>query len=275
MKTKNLKYILAVLLVMMAITSCKKDFLDENPRTDLISPTDFKSLRALLDNDIVMNLTPLLGELSSDNYYTTFQYWQTLTQKHERLSYIWAKDIYNGQLNVDDWSLSYSQVLHANIVLTGLQGIPATGTNRDEWNMLKGSALFYRANAYYNLAQIFAPAYESSTAATDLGLPLRTDPDISISVPRSSVQQTYDSILANLDEAEQLIVSSVQYLSKNRPSQPAVLALKARVYLSMRNYEQAGEYADRALQLYDSLINYNDLNPGYMEIGRASCRERV
>jgi hypothetical protein len=74
------------------------------------------------------------------------------------------------------------------------------------------------------------------------------------------VQQTYDSIITYLDEAEMLITANVQYNNKNRPSKPAVLALKARVYLSMRDYAKAGEFADKSLQLYDSLIDYNTVD---------------
>lgn len=255
------KHISVIILFAVMFTYCNKDFLDESPRTDLIPPTELKVLKALLDNDLVMNYTPNMGELSSDNYYLTTAYWLALTQKHERFCYIWEKNIYDGQQNVDDWTRSYKQVLNANVVLDGLKGIAVVSSNRDEWNAIKGSALFFRANAYYNLAQIFAPPYDSNTADTDLGLPLRSNPDINETVSRSSVKLTYDSILADLNEAENLVYSTVQYNNKNRPSKPGVLALTARVYLSMRDYVKAGEYADRALHLYDSLIDYNGLDP--------------
>lgn len=261
MKTVNKKYILTITVAVVLFISCNKDFLDENPRTDLIPPTELKALKALLDDDLVMNRAPNMGELSSDNYYLTPAYWQVLTLKHEKYCYTWEKDIYDGQQNVDDWSRSYKQVLNSNVVLEGLKSITVVSSNRDEWNGIKGSALFFRANAYYNLAQIFAPPYDSNTAETDLGLPLRSSPDINETVQRSNVKQTYDSIIADLDEAENLVYPTVQYYNKNRPSKPAVFALKARLYLSMRNYEKAGEYADRALDLYDSLIDYNSIDP--------------
>src|SRR5688572_14499395 len=211
MKTVNNKYIVAATLVAVWFTSCKKDFLDENPRTDLIPPTDLKTLRALLDDDRAMNWTPTLGELSADNYYVTWTYWQTLTFNHEKFSYTWEKDVYQGQQNVDDWSRSYKQVLNANVALAGLKEIPVLSANRNEWNEVKGNALFFRANAYYNLAQIFAPPFDVNTADTDPGLPLRTNPDINDIVPRSSVKQTYDSIIAGLNMAEDLVNSNVQY----------------------------------------------------------------
>lgn len=258
---RTTQYIVILVLIALTILSCKKDFLDENPRTDLIIPSTLQTCQAILDDDFVMNSTPNLGELSSDNYYITDQHWAALLQQHERYSYTWEKDIYRSQQNVEDWSRCYKQVLNANVVLEGLERITQTTANRTEWNYLKGSAQFFRANAYYNLAQVFAPVYETSNAGSALGLPIRTKVDINDHVSRSTVQQTYDSILAYLDDAENLITGNVQYSNKNRPSKPAVLALKARVYLSMRNYPKAGEFADKALQLYDSLIDYNTVDP--------------
>jgi starch-binding outer membrane protein, SusD/RagB family len=249
-----------ICVVAMMVTSCKKDFLDKNPRTDLIIPNTTQGLWALLDNDHFMNRTPSMGELSSDNFYLTFPYWQILPQNHERYGYIWAKDIYLGQQNVDDWSRSYTQVLHANTVLEGLNQVSAA-TSIAEKKEIRGAALFFRAYAYYNLAQLFAKPYDSASAITDPGLPVRTNPDISIHVPRHSVKDTYDSILTYLDSAENLVALNIIYNNKNRVSKPAVLALKARVYLSMRDYAKAGEFADRALELHDSLINYEDLDP--------------
>jgi len=258
---KAIKIFLVSTVATVMFASCKKDFLDENPRTDLIIPSTLPTLQALLDDDLIMNLTPTLGELSADNYYLTYQYWLALPRPHERNSYIWEKDIYKTQQNVDDWSRSYTQILNANVVLEGLEDVAPTSANLSDWNAIKGSALFFRANAYYNLAQLFAPPYDSSTAGTDLGLPVRTDPDINAHVGRSSVKETYDAIIQYLNEAETLVYSGVQYSNKNRPSKPAVLALKARVYLSMRAYALAGQSANEALNLYDSLINYNDLDP--------------
>lgn len=250
-----------VIISAVAFASCKKDFLERNPSTELIIPDNVTALRALLDNDLVMNRTPIMGEVSTTDYYLTFPYWQTLPQNHERNAYIWAKEIYAGEQNVDDWSRAYTQVLHANTVLEGLKLVDPKASTTVEKNAIRGAALFFRAYAYYNLAQIFAPPYDSTTAASDLGLPIRTDPDINTKVPRHTVKQTYDSILLYLDQAESLVEPAIQYYYRNRVSKPAVLALKARVYLSMRAYAQAGEYADKALQLHDSLINYNDLDP--------------
>jgi tetratricopeptide (TPR) repeat protein len=257
---KNVVAIPVISMVLSAASSCSKDFLKENPRTDLVVPSTYKEMRALLDDDFSMNLTPAMGEISADNYYLSATYWQTLLQNHERNCYIWKPDIYEGQPNVNDWSLSYTQVLHANVVLEALAALEEKGSLDAEGKNLKGMALFFRAHAFYNIAQQFAPPYNSQTAQSELGIPLRTSSDISKKFPRASVEATYNQILNDLSAAEDLVSPNVEYSYKNRPSKPATYGLKARVYLSMHNYPKALEYSDLALQLYDSLLNFNDLD---------------
>jgi len=257
---KNVVTILGVSLLLMTVTGCSRDFLNENPRTDLVTPSTYKDMRALLDNDVFMNVTPVMGELSADNYYLTDNYWQTLQLNHERNCYIWKPDIYEGQPNVNDWSLSYTQVLHANVVLEALDAMEKKGSLDAEGKNLKGMALFFRAHAFYNLAQLFAPVYNNQTAQSDLGIPLRTNSSISNKFPRATVEASYNQILNDLTEAGNLLSPNVEYNSKNRPSKPAAYGLMARVYLSMQNYPKALEYSDLTLQLYDSLLDFNSLD---------------
>ncbi len=131
----------------------------------------WKISRPLLDNDIVMQETPELGELSSVNYYLLSGYWQGLAPK-EQDAYVWAKDIYGGQGQVEDWDDPYQQVFYVNTVLEGLQKIPVDSSNVLQWKILQGSAYFIRAYAFYNLAQVFAPVYDPMTLS-DPAIPLR------------------------------------------------------------------------------------------------------
>ena len=237
----------------------KKAFLDEKPSSDLFIPGTLQDLQALLDNDGIMSETPVLGELSSDNFYVTYLFWQTLSPK-ERNAYIWAPDIYAGIGAVGDWNFPYQQVFYANVVLDGINKVAITSSNAQTWNSIKGSALFIRAYAFYNLAQIFAPVYDKNTADDDLGIPLRLNPNVDEASHRSTVNETYTQILSDLLQAKDLLQDSVPVANLNRPSKPAALALLARVYLSMRVYDKAGAYADSCLLLHGNLIDYNSLS---------------
>src|SRR5258708_11038653 len=252
--------ILPLLTGMGMLFSCSKSsFLDKKRNTDFIVPTTLPDFQSLLDNDAVMGRTTALGELSADNLYLGDTFWQGLDAK-EHNAYIWAPgDIYNGQGQQDDWNLPYKQVFYANVVLDGLTRVAVDSTNAQDWKALKGSALFMRAYAFYNLAQVFAPVYDSQSAATDLGIPLRLSPDVNTVSVRASLQKTYQQILDDLKGADNLLPSTLPFANRNRPSQPAAFSMQARVYLSMRAYDSAGAYADSCLQLYSTLIDYNTL----------------
>ena len=255
----NKQISLLLFLLLVAVGGCRKAFLSKLPSTDLVTPSTLSEFQALLDNDGVMSGTPVLGELSADNFYLPYAFWQTLDTREEN-AYIWAKDIYQGQGAVDDWNIPYKQVFYANVILEGLSGITVDNTNRQQWENEQGSALFLRAYAFYNLAQLFAPVYDSLTAGADPGIPLRLHSDITTPSTRASVKETYSRILDDLQQASVLLPAAVPVANRNRPSRPAALAMLARVYLSMRAYPQARLYADSCLQLYSTLIDYNTVS---------------
>jgi len=238
----------------------KKDFLEAKPSSDLFIPTTLDDFQALMDKDLVINDMPELGELSSDNYYLLYSTWQGLNSTKERNAYTWASDTYQGQGGVDDWNVPYQQVFYANTVLAGIDDAPVTAATQPRLNAIKGAAYFVRAYAFYNLAQLFAPVYDSATAAGDLGIPLRITPGIDAPSVRASVKDTYNQVLTDLAQAYMLLPAAIPFNNRNRPSQPAAMALRARVYLSMRAYAQAGACADSSLRLYNTLINYNTIS---------------
>jgi starch-binding outer membrane protein, SusD/RagB family len=135
------------------------------------------------------------------------------------------------------------------------------GGNAVEFDEVMGAALFLRAYAFHNLAQVFSPPYDSNISEEDnkFGLPLRTKPEISIE-PRSTVLATYAQILKDLDSCVDKLPAVVNANILNRPTKASAYALLARVYLSMRNYEAALLNANRCLEIYDSLINYESIS---------------
>lgn len=236
----------------------KKAFLDAKPSTSLLVPTTLSDFQTLLDNTTVFGLVPTLGESSADNYFLPFTIWNGLdTREHN--AYIWAADIFEGQGSQLDWNAPYQQVFYANVVLDGLGSQPGKDSV-EEWNALEGAALFLRSFAFYNLAQVFAPVYDSSNMSIDSGIPLRLHSDINPASHRSTIVQTYQQILNDLNLAEQLLPATTPNHYLNRPIRVSAQALLARVYLSMRNYSKARAYADSALQFYSALLNYNSLD---------------
>src|SRR5579872_7176800 len=172
-----------LLSAIFAWCGCNKTaFLNTPPGSTLSIPTTIDDGQALLDNDVVMNGFgsggyPYLGLVGSDDLYATDNQYSIYTPT-EQQSYIWAQQI-NTTGGLNDWSFGYRTVTTANQVLTGLGAIHPTAAQRGSWNRTEGGALFFRAFAFYQLAQIFARPYDSSSAATDPGIPLRMTADIS------------------------------------------------------------------------------------------------
>lgn len=251
-----MKLFLYISLLFGSLISCnKKEFLDERPKSDLFVPTTLADFQALLDADPVMGLTPVLGELSADNFYVQQSSWPSMLTK-EKNAYIFASDIFNGESNNLDWNKPYEQVLYGNVILEGLGKLTRTPDNAQQWDNIRGAALFIRAYAFYNLVQVFTLPYNAATANVDLGIPLKLTPNVDEKVHRATLEQTYKQILDDLLEAKTLLPDTLSTL-RLRPNKPAAFAQLARVYLSMNDYEQAGANADSSLRLYNALVDYN------------------
>lgn len=258
-KGRNLKIIIFLLLAgVCLLPSCNKNnFLDKKPSSDLVIPKTLDDCQVLLDNYLVMEQTPELGEISADNFYLNDVGWKGLLSIKEKNAYVWAVDIYEGQGGVEDWDDPYSQVFYANVVLEALPGIQVDSMGK--WKNLQGAAYFIRAYAFYNLAQVFADVYNPIGTNDGQGIPLRLSADVDQPSTRASLYDTYQRILSDLQTASSLLPNNRDIAHLNRPSKPAALAMLARVYLSMSDYNNAGIYANSCLKMYDSLIDYNTL----------------
>lgn len=254
MQISKHKVCLIFLACYMILSSCKKDFLDKKSDSSLLTPATLGEFRALLDNMAVISETPVLGELSADNYYLPQNFWTSLNAK-EKSGYVWDKDIYHGTTGIGDWDKPYQQVFYANVVLEGLEKMEGPDVNSADWKDLKGAALFIRAYAFHNLAQVFSPVYDAN-AVESLGIALRLTADINVVSKRATLKETYDQIINDLKEAVPLFKNDFQIQYFNRPSRAAANALLARVYLCMRDYQNALQFANSSLALYSTLLHY-------------------
>ena len=248
-----------ILLITLITMSCKKDWLNAKSNIATVIPSTLTDFQGLLDNnDVFILYNPVLGELGTDNYYLTYSNWESIGDNTERNTYIWAKDLYGGEISQYDWDMPYQSVFYANVVLEGLNNINPNPSTQVQWNNIKGSALFYRAFNFYNLLQEFAKPYSQNTANTDLGIPLRLHSDINIKSVRATVQQSYSQVLNDLLESEKLLPITPLY--ETRPSKSAVFGLLARTYLTMGNYGQALLYADSCIKVSPTLLDYNTID---------------
>lgn len=261
-KSKNMKTKYCLFIIMSCLSiSCEK-YLEIKPDKKLAVPSDnLNNLKLLLDDTYTMNQQyPSMGEAASDNVFIRDSRFDAVMQVSVSSvnAYLWQRDVFNDKPR-NDWALPYAVIFNANLVLEGTEKIRPGTSDQELWNFIKGSALFFRSCAFYSLLQEFAKPYNASTASQDPGIVLKLNSDINEVSKRATVKQCYDQIISDLNEAVSLLPVDVKY--KSEPSKPAAYALLARSLLNMGEYNLSLINAEKALQLFPTLIDYNTLSP--------------
>ncbi len=254
------KYILITVLLAV-LTACSKGFLEEIPNSNILTPEQAEDFQRLLDNSEQVGVTGVLPQLAADEYYiSTEKDWLASATATERNSYIWAKDIFGGELEINDWNAPYKSVFYANNIISEVEKQFKTGELKFALRDIYGQALFHRAKAYFDLVKNFSVPFDALTQHTDLGVPIRKDPSIDYTSQRATVKECYDFIFDDLSNALTYLAYDTPLPERNRATKLAAFALLSRIYLYRREYDKAEQYADSLLNRYDKLIDYNKVS---------------
>lgn len=237
-------------------SACHKEFLDERSTKSLVVPETIQDFRAVLDNTAIMNVqghTSVLMDGDFEFIESALAGQTAIT----RNSYLWKVDIYEQTLRSPAWSNPFRQILSANLVVEGLSKIEVNPNEKNEHEQILGSAYFYRAFAFYELAILFTSPYQESISESTLGLPLKLSSDVTQIVQRSTLKETYEKIIADLKSAIDLLPNEQQVIS--RPTKAAAYAELARIYLNMGKYEQALYNAIESLKIQNTILDYNKI----------------
>lgn len=254
---RKTKILLISLSLILTSFGCS-DFLDEKSDLKLATPDRLEDNQMLLNNYGFLNVEfASSGETSSDDYYLTDVDYNGLSFEETKRLHTWMPDNVAPPIESgNDWSTCYRSIYICNAVLFNIQDKNFTGEQADN---IRGQALALRAFRYLDGAQIWCKAYNPQTAGTDLGLPLRLDPDMNIPSVRSTVKQTYDQIISDLQTAIPLLLP--KQISGMRISRAAAYGLLARTYLFMGDYNNALHNTQQALSINNDLMDFNTLNP--------------
>lgn len=256
---KYLKYITIIALGTIVL-SCD-NYVDIKTEGRLI-PEETENYRYLLNNSYAFDITYGAVDVASDDI--SFQ-------NEAQTTALGASDYYRPFTNFYKWSdvlyfdgerdynmeNMYSALYNANIVINEVMK-SKNGTEAEKL-AIKGEAQIHRAFIFLTLVNTFGKAYDAATSATDPGIVLFTTATVSDDIKRTSVQNAYDIILSDLNDAVNSGLKPVN--SGNNvafPSRAAAYALLARTYLYMRNYPLALENAEKALAIQSTLNNLED-----------------
>lgn len=154
--------------------------------------------------------------------------------------------------NVAMWETSFEAINRYNTVYAGIEGAMEKGViTQEKGNQYKGECAFLRALTYHNLMIHYALPYNVE-GNNNYGMPLYlkavNDPSQLAeqqNTGRSSVKETYDQILKDLNEAESLLPDAISADKIGRASKGAAIALKTRVFLHMRDWAKVVEEAKK------------------------------
>ena len=252
---KKISFItICLLMATLIFTACSR-FLDEKSDLKLTTPMMLEDNQALLDRitDVLTNFSQS-GMSSSDDFYLTDADYTGMSYEEDKRLYTWQPDyVSTNQSNGNDWQYCYRAIFIANSVIYNLDNYAIPNSDN-----VRGQALVIRAARYLDGAQTWCRAYLESTADQAMGLPLRLDPDMNTPSTRSTLRETYAQIIKDLKEAVPLLPP--RQIAVSRPSKAAALAYLARVYLLMGNYEEALRYSLQALEIQNTLMDFNSLN---------------
>ncbi len=263
-----MKYI-SLILISMLLVACD-GFIDETPKGSLI-PETVDDLGMILDGFDVFSGNAITYSHSNSTLMTDDcrlpENVAPDVSLAGRNTYVWADEIYTADQNDDDWNSFYHVIYLCNYILENIDNAPA-GSGVYDRDFVKGSALLNRAHSYFILVNLYGKHFDTSSSATDLGVPMPLESDININYGRSTVKEVYDQVILDLKDAVDLLPNKSEYTFQG--TKPAALGLLSRVYLYQENYSLAWQYAEQARAIIPELTDYNTIEhivPGQPDFG--------
>jgi len=142
---------------------------------------------------------------------------------------------------INNWTIAYKNIYHANLVMENLAQSPVISDAVKR--QLTGECRFIRAFFHFYTSGLFGK----------VPLVTSTDYNVNTRLPRSSVAEVYNSIVADLKEAQLLLTD--QYVNATntttteriRPNKAVATALLAKVYLYMKDWANAEAQASTVI----------------------------
>lgn len=248
-----------LLVALISISSCKK-FL-ETKQFDRSNETAFYKTTSDFEQAI-------LGAYSSlDNLYNSGNFYFLLTDIRSDNTSVYVPGGSAGPLSkseYDDftltsnnehllgyWNVSYSLIQKTNDIITFLAGADIDQAKKDQY---KGEAEVLRALAYFNLVRLYG--------GVPLILARFENIDDSYKKGRNTVDEIYAQIIADLTDAETLLVTNRNTGDNGgRADKGIATSLLGNVYLTQKKYTEAATEFKKVIDMneYSLLPNYKDL----------------
>lgn len=237
-----------VILGLLSLQGCSEDVLTQTPDHVISENLVLNSVEKL---DKL--LTGTYNEVSRNTYLgrvlykraalkgTDFRFVKTTfnPREYESIAYKYEESANNSGSCEDLWRQSFKAINNLNLIINNIDAAEGSVAAKQE---ILGEAMGLRGMVYFDLARTFAYPWIRAGASSQ-GLPLKLSSD-EVVVERSSLGETYEQILLDLQTAHDLLPEntwepgSTKYLTKT-----GVKALMARIYLYKQDWENALKFA--------------------------------
>lgn len=258
---RTISYFINVIISIVVLSGCAK-------YTD-ITPKGQNLLNSASDLDLLMNVNYVTNAftntrqslLINDMYLVAVNVPNTIssaTQTINKVLLTYDESADRAALTTTDapYEGLYRIISTANIALS--QADKASG-DPALLNQIRAEAYIIRAYLHYRLVNIYAKAYDPATASTDGGIPYVNKIDFEAENAKNTVKEVYDNILSDIEAAFTLNTLPDQPKNSQRVGKGFAHAVKARVMLSMRNYQGALEAVDLAMNYNSTLEDHRPL----------------
>lgn len=255
MKTNHSFVSCLLTIFLLGLSGCSDSFLNEEPK-DFLSPTNFYQTESDASAALVAVYSNLRSIYSQNLYFVgDMPSEQTNQGSGTNVDRININNFQFEPINgitTSLWNDSYDNINRANTVIGR---VPSIAMNVERRSMIVAEARFLRALNYFNLVRIFG------------GVPLRLQETSSLNgldLARSSAEEVYTTIIADLKEAEAVLPNQQTGANIGRASKGAASTLLAYVYLTKKDWANAAaksqEIIDKATAYgYALFTNYADL----------------
>ena len=237
MKTLKYKICFAALLGM-ALTACKKDFLQTTP-TDRLSGSSITTDTSLFEDYVInrylgVTLQNKEGDGSPPGFGRGFEYamWSSVTDESMYTNNDGSWVLQQGQLAANNlgiagtlWGRSYRSIRECNYALSLINSLPLSAGHKTK---LIGELEFIRAFRYQDLIRNYGGVVLMGDKVTELNSNLQ-DPSL---FKRASLTDCFTYVTAQLDDAaSKLPLNNSSSWALGRATKGAALALKSRLLL--------------------------------------------
>ncbi|MFD1143586.1 RagB/SusD family nutrient uptake outer membrane protein [Larkinella insperata] len=227
-----MKRILILAFLLTASFSCRQDFIDLQPIAEMNAGIFYKteqdmnqavmspyaSLRALYNQVFIY-----MGEVRSDN--TTFSWVPGNSKDMTSIDNFGDVLLSDNGLVLTFWNNAYNTILRSNIVLDKIDAVPFKEATLKE--QYKAEARFMRALMYFWLVRVYGdvPKVDRQLTVAE-----------AYALGRSSTQEIYDFIVADLKFAEENLPATYATADKGRVTLGGAKGLLTKVYMTMAGY---------------------------------------